>query len=67
MKKQILKKLNQIAKIAIATGIQGKISLNFTGCTVKEFDEAVESISEFPRWKHFVDVAPKLTVTLLID
>lgn len=67
MKKQILAKLKAIAKTAAITKMEGKISVSFSGCSIAEFDAAVEAINEYPRWKHFVDVAPKLTVTLLID
>ena len=67
MKKQILTKLKAIAKAAAATNMEGKISVTFSGCSIAEFDAAIESITEFPRWKHFVDITPKLTVTILID
>jgi len=66
MKKQILTKLNAIAKAAALTQMEGTISITFSGCSVSEFDSAVDSINEFPKWKHFVDVAPKLTVALLM-
>lgn len=65
MKKQVLKKLLKIQKLAEATGMEGKVTLEFTGCTMQEWDEALESINEYPRYNHFVSVTPKLTVTLL--
>lgn len=65
MKKQILNKLAKIQKVAEQTGMEGKITLEFTGCTMLEWDKAIESINEYPRYNHFVEVTPKLTVTLL--
>ena len=65
MKKQILSKLAKIQKVAEQTGMEGKITLEFTGCTMAEWDAAVESINEYPRYNHFVEVTPKLTATLL--
>ena len=67
MKTKILKKLAQIKKLAEATGMEGKVTLKFTGCTMEEWDNAVESITEYPRYNHFVEVIPKLNVTLLFD
>lgn len=67
MKKQILKKLNQIAKIAKVSGVEGKLSVSFSGCSVKEFDEAVESITEFERYRNNVQIAPKLSVNIILD
>ena len=65
MKKQILNKLVKIQKVTELTGMEGKVALEFTGCTMQEWDNAVESITEYPRYNHFVEVTPKLTVTLL--
>lgn len=65
MKTQILNKLVKIQKVAELTGMEGKVTLEFTGCTMQEWDNAVESITEYPRYNHFVEVTPKLTVTLL--
>ena len=67
MKTKILKKLAQIKKLAEVTGMEGKVTLKFTGCTMQEWDDAVESITEYPRYNHFVEVTPKLNVTLLFD
>ena len=61
MKKQILNKLVKIQKVAV----EGKVALEFTGCTMQEWDNVVESITEYPRYNHFVEVTPKLTVTIL--
>ena len=66
MKKQILNKLTKIQKVAELTGMEGKLTLEFTGCTMQQWDNAVESITEYPRHNHFVEVTPKLTVTLLL-
>lgn len=65
MKTKILKKLAQIKKLSASTGMEGKVTLKFTGCTMQEWDNAIESITEYPRYNHFVEVAPNLTVTLL--
>ena len=67
MKTKILKKLAQIKKLAETTGMEGKITLKFTGCTMQEWDDAVENITEYPRYNHFVEVTPKLNVILLFD
>ena len=67
MKTKILKKLAQIKKLAEATGMEGKVTLKFTGCTMQEWDDAVENITEYSRYNHFVEVTPKLNVTLLFD
>ena len=67
MKTKILKKLAQIKKLAETTGMEGKVTLKFTGCTMQEWDDAVESITEYPRYNHFVEVTPKLNVILLFD
>jgi hypothetical protein len=32
---------------------------------MQEWDNAIENITEYPRYNHFVEVTPKLTVTLL--
>lgn len=66
MKKQILKKLKQINKVAELTGMEGKVTLEFSGCSVQEWDDTIDSISEYPRYRHFVSVTPKLTVILML-
>jgi len=66
MKTQILNKLSKIQKVAEQTGMGGKITLEFTGCTMQEWDNVIEGIIEYPRYNHFVEVTPKLTVTLLL-
>jgi len=66
MKKQILTKLAKIQKVAEQTGMEGKLTLEFTGCSVQDWDNAIESITEYPRHNHFVQVTDKLTVTLLL-
>ena len=38
MKKQILNKLAKIQKVAELTGMEGKVTLEFTGCTMQEND-----------------------------
>ena len=67
MKKQILKKLKQIETVAKSTEMEGKLTLKFSGCTMQEWDNAVNSITEYPRYNHFVEVTQKLQVALLID
>lgn len=66
MKTQILNKLNQIKEVAEMTNMSGNITLEFTGCTIKDWDCAVESITEFPRHRHFISVSENLTVALLL-
>jgi len=66
MKKQILTKLAKIQKVAEQTEMEGKLALEFTGCSVQDWDNAIESITEYPRHNHFVQVTNKLTVTLLL-
>ena len=67
MKTKILKKLAQIKKLAEATGMEGNVTLKFTGCTMQEWDNAIESLTEYPRYNHFIEVTPKLTVALLFE
>ena len=47
--------------------MEGKLTLKFSGCTMQEWDNAVNSITEYPRYNHFIEVTPKLQVALLID
>ena len=67
MKKQIIKNLRAIQKLASVTKMEGKISISVSGCSIDQFDELIESINEFPRINHFIEVAPKLTVAILMD
>lgn len=67
MKTKILKKLSQIKKLAESTGMEGKVTLKFTGCSIQEWDNIIESITEYPRYNHYVDVTPGLSVSLLLD
>ena len=66
MKKQILDKLAKIQKVAEATGMKGEIRIEFDGCTIQEWDEAIESITEYPRHRHNVTVSTGLNVALLL-
>lgn len=66
MRNQILNKLKKIQKVAETTGMEGKVSLEFTGCTSQEWDSVIESITEYPRHSHFVNVTAKLTIALLL-
>lgn len=67
MKTKILKKLAKIKKVAELTGMEGNLTLRFTGCTMQEWDNTIESITEFERYNHFISVTRKLTVTLLFE
>lgn len=67
MKKQLLKRLNQIAKMAEVTGIQGQLSISFEGCTVKEADEAIEGITEYKRYNHNFEITKGLNVAILFN
>jgi hypothetical protein len=66
MKKTIIKKLKEIEKVALSTGIEGAVSLEFTGVNLNDWDAAIDSITEYPRHQHFINVTPKLTVALLL-
>lgn len=66
MKKKILAQLAKIQKVAELTGMSGKISIEFSGVSVADWDRAVESITEYPRMNHFVSITDKLTVALLL-
>lgn len=66
MKAIILKKLKQIEKLAKSTEIKGEISIEFEGVNVDVWDSAIDSITEYPRYKHFVTVCDGLTVKLLL-
>lgn len=67
MKKAILKELNKIKKFASTCPVEGKLTLSFEGYTVAEYDEAIASITEFPRFNHFIEITPKLTVTIILN
>jgi hypothetical protein len=67
MKKIILSKLKKIEKLADETGMQGTVNLEFDNCSISDWDSAIESIVEYPRNKHFIQVTPKLLVTLLLN
>ena len=60
MKEIILHKLNQIKATAIATGMKGKVSIGFDGIPVKEFDEAIASITDIYHLKHIFKLTPHL-------
>ena len=66
MKKVILKKLSDIKKVAESTGMEGCLTLEFTDCSINEWDNIINGIDEYPRYNHFVNLTPKLTVTLLL-
>jgi hypothetical protein len=66
MRAHILIRLRQIKKAAMLTGMKGEVCIEFTGFTVAEWDNIIASINEYPRRKHFVQVTPELTVSLLL-
>ncbi len=66
MKSEILDKLKAIKELADTTGIQGNLSLEFTGYTIDEWDAELEQITEYPKYKHFIEISPKLIVSLLL-
>ena len=67
MKKRILKSLAQIKSVAEKTGMRGRLTLEFSGCTMSEWDSTIESITEYPRLNHIIEIAPHLNVALLIS
>jgi hypothetical protein len=66
MKKQILKKLNKISKLA-EIGIEGQLTLSFSGVSVSEWDSIIESITEYPRYNHNIEINNKLNVFLILE
>jgi hypothetical protein len=66
MRKKVLKHIDKIRKTAEETNMQGQVTLEFTGCSVQEWDDVINSIIEYPRYKHFVQITPELTITLLL-
>jgi hypothetical protein len=66
MKSKIINSLKKIQKLAEQTNIEGQLTIEFKGCTINNWDKAIESIAEFQRYKHHIQVTPKLTVTLLL-
>jgi hypothetical protein len=67
MKKKIESDLLKIQKVANATGMEGTIHLSYNGISLKEWDLLLASIEGFEMFKHFVSIAPKLTVTLILN
>jgi hypothetical protein len=67
MKKKILRNLYLIKQCAEQTGFKGTLSLTYGGVTVPEWDEIIESITEYPRYKHNVTVAEGVEVVLLLN
>ena len=66
MKKQILKKLNVIAKLA-EIGIEGQLTLYFSGVSVVEWDAIIDSITEYPRYNHNIEINKNLNVFLILE
>lgn len=69
MKQDILNRIAKIKEVAEYTGIQGNVSIEFSGevIPVSEWDSMIESITEYPRYNHVLTVANKLTVSLLLN
>lgn len=67
MKNKILKKLNKIKKIGEQTGMKGNLTLIFTGCSERTWDNALDNITEYPIYRNNVQLLPGLNVTLCWD
>ena len=67
MKALILYKLKQIKSVAIATNMEGKVSISFDGVPVKEFDSAIAEITEFEHNQHSFQLTPKLVCYVLLN
>lgn len=67
MKAQILSKLYLIKQCVEQTGFKGNLSLAYMGVSVSEWDEIIESITEYPRYKHNITVAEGVEVALLLN
>ena len=64
LKELVLKKLCEIKELAESTGCKGQLELSFN-CGWKEFDSMLNSLNEFPKHKHNVEVVEGLNVFLL--
>jgi hypothetical protein len=67
MKIKILKQLRQIAKLAKANKITGKLYLEFEGYSEEEYDNAIDAINEFPKYKHIFSVSHNLDVYVILN
>ena len=67
MKEIILHKLNKIKDVAVATGMKGTVTIGFDGVPVKEFDEALASITEIYHIKHIFELTPYLECYVLLN
>lgn len=61
MKKEILKKLKALKKLAEQTGLRGRVEIEIPNVNnVAEWENAINSITEFQHEKHVFWIAPKL-------
>ena len=67
MKAQILESLQKIEQVAKETRFKGSLSLKFDRISIAEWDKVIESITEYPRYKHNVTVAEGVEVALLLN
>jgi len=47
--------------------MKGEVSLHYSGIQESDFDEILESISEYRKYKHYIAVNDIFTVALLLD
>lgn len=66
-RKTILNRLKFIKNTAEETKIEGTLSISFTGIAPNVWDEIIESITEYPRVDHIIEVNDKLNVSLTLD
>ena len=70
MKKEILKKLRQIKRVAQQTGMAGSVYVYFSVEGLpdwNEWDNILGSITEFPRHKHVFSVTQELSVYVMLS
>lgn len=67
LKKEVLEKLSKIKLLADSINLKGNIELSFTGVPVSVWDDVLNSIIEYPKYNHVVEVAEGLNVYILLD
>ena len=67
MKKLILQQLKSIQKCAEQTGFRGQLSLTYSSIHIGEWDNIIESITEYPRYKHNITIDEGVEVALLLN
>lgn len=69
MRQEILNKLAQIKAVSELTGMQGNVTVEFNipPGQMDAWDKAVESITEYPRYRHNIEVCKGMNVQLLVS